>query len=187
MRCIITSGVFLGAITDSNRTNFAECLPRHMIDFGRAHCAALLARDEVSAGGFMGIGKACGEEGILGLANEPDKTLDQIADDYLHRNPLYPSLFRASTPEAQQFAEHLRSSGCGEYDLKLINRVPLNAFILWADEKPEEVKCLLNLMWQAIQPEEDILKIDPLHNAIFTCCMTVFAVIPDALVDGFLS
>jgi len=42
-------------------------------------------------------------------------------------------------------------------------------------------------MWKAIRPEEAILKLDFLRNAIFTRCTTVLAADPAALVDEFLS
>jgi hypothetical protein len=117
---------------------------------------------------------------------ESGKTVDQITDEYLKRNPLYSS-YRVHTLDAQQFTEYLRFGGYGEYGHELIDKMLLNAFVLWADEHPEEVKALLRLMWQAIQPEEDILKLDFLRNAIFTRCVTVFAAVPDALVGEFLS
>lgn len=287
---IITLGVSSGVVSDSNAGDFTEFLPRHMIDFGRAHCSALLANDDTarqmlsellkvaqqkaeaeawflitlvhrglgelsyalaressrssellprirrawlcnytgSASAAISVSEVQGDPAAeillhapgperiaylrerteAGKKSLPDavwasekpaeekkgfwaslmssgKTVDQMLEEYLKRNPLYHS-YRVVTPEAQQFAEYLRISGYGEYSYEFIDQVLLNEFVLWADDKPEEVTSLLKRMWQAIQPEEDILKLDFLRNAIFTRCTTVFAAVPDTLVSDFL-
>jgi len=288
---VIAIGVSSGTVADTNSAELTDCLPRHMVDFARAHCAALLAEDDtarqklsdllkvaqqkaeaeawflvtlarrglgelaysmardssrsgevvprvrrawlcnytpaasvaISASELEGdpaaeiLFRAPGPERVAYLRKLTDsgrrrlpgavwasekpteekkgfwaslmssgKTVDEITDEYLKCNPLYCS-YRVDTPETQQFAEYLRFSGYGEYAHELIDQILLNAFVLWADDKPEEVKGLLHRMWQAIRPEEEVLKLDFLRNAIFTRCTTVFAAVPDSLVSDFLS
>jgi hypothetical protein len=292
---LISIGVSSGAITDANVEDFAGCMPSHMTDFARAHCAALLAREVVVRENLarllqvahqkaeaeawflvMLVHRGMGElayvlakesarssavlprvrrawlcnythpasatispsevegdpaaqillhapgaervsylreltdagkkplpgavwasekppeqkKGFWASLTESGKSVDQVADEYLNeylkRNPLYSS-YTINTPDAQQFAEYLRFGGYGEYGHELIDQMLLNAFVLWADDRPEEVKALLHLMWKGIRPEEDILQLDFLRNAIFTRCVTVFASSPDVLVGDFLS
>ena len=288
---MIAIGVSSGAVTDANAEAFTEGLPAHMIDFGRAHCSALLSTSDTARkklGELLNVAevKAQAEAWFLvvlairnmgelsyslakesprsaellprirraWLCNDPraastavspsdvegdpaalillrapggdrvdylreltqdgkkplpaavwateekpeekkgfwaslmssGKTFDEAADEYLKRNPLYSS-YRADTPEAQQFTEYLRFSGYGEYGHDLIDRALLEAFVPWADDNPDDVRALMHRMWEAIRPEEDILKVDFLRNAIFTRCTTVFAAAPDVLTSDFLS
>ena len=114
------------------------------------------------------------------------KSIDEITHEYLKRNPLYSS-YRVDTPKDRWFSEYLRFSGFGEYQHQLVDRVLLDSFVLWADEQPTELASLLHTMWESIRPDEDILKLDFLRNAIFTRCTTVFAAVPDLLASDFLA
>lgn len=124
------------------------------------------------------------KKGFIGSLFSSGKSLDEIINEYLARNPLYSS-FRTDTPPDKQFTEFLRNRG--EYRYQMVDQMLLNTLVLWADENPNEVKSSLRNMWQAIQPEIDLLKVDFLRNAIFNRCTTVFAADPDVLVQDFLS
>ena len=124
------------------------------------------------------------DKGFWGSLFSSGKSLDEIINEYLTRNPLYSS-FRVDTPPAQQFVEFL--SKRGRYSYKMIDPILLSTLVAWADEYPNEVGLLLKNMWLAIQPETDLLKLDFLRNAIFTRCTTVLAADPDVLVKEFLS
>lgn len=113
------------------------------------------------------------------------KTFDEIIQEYLRRNPLYNS-YRRNTPPGEQFAEFLCSYGFGAYNYIRLDPILLDSMILWAEDHPEEVKHELDLMWRAIEPEDDILKLDFLRNAIFERCTTVFAADPDKLNSSFI-
>jgi hypothetical protein len=125
------------------------------------------------------------EKGFWASLMSSGKPIDEIINEYLKRNPLYSS-YRINTPAEEQFAEYLRFSGYGEYGHEFVDRILLGSFIPWADEQKQEVETLLENMWNAIRPDEDILKLDFLRNAIFTRCTTVYASVPDALTAHFL-
>jgi len=114
------------------------------------------------------------------------KTFDQVFQEYLDRNPLYGS-YRLDTQPAKQFTEYQRFKGYGEYSCKRIDPILLEGLILWGDEHPEEVRTVLNRMWQRIEPDDDILKLDFLRNAIFGRCTTVLAANPQVLKDQFVA
>ncbi|MBG0785804.1 MAG: hypothetical protein H0S79_11945 [Anaerolineaceae bacterium] len=137
--------------------------------------------------GGMWVSKAQEEEkkGFWGSLFSSGMTFDELIQEYLKRNPLYVS-YRKNTAEDQYFAEYLRFNGNGEYNYKTLDPITLESLILWAEEHPEEVQQELGLMWRAIEPEDDIIKMDFLRNAIFERCTTVFAADPDFLNTGFL-
>jgi len=125
------------------------------------------------------------KKGFWGSMFSSGKTFDEIVQEYLRRNPLYVS-YQRNTPAGDQFAEFLRFSGYGEYNCKLLDPILLETLIQWAEAYPEEVKRELGLMWGAIEPDDDILKLDFLRNAIFERCTTVFAADPDTMNSGFI-
>ncbi|MEA3325796.1 MAG: hypothetical protein U9R53_00540 [Chloroflexota bacterium] len=138
--------------------------------------------------GGMWVSKTHEEEkkGFWGSLLSSGKTFDQIIQEYLKRNPLYAS-YRRNTPAAQQFEEFLRFSGHGEYSCNRLDPILLESMIMWAEEHPQEVKHELDQMWKAIEPDDDILKLDFLRNAIFTRCTTVLAAVPEVLEEVFLT
>jgi len=137
--------------------------------------------------GGMWVSKTHEEEkkGFWGSLLSSGKTFDQIIQEYLKRNPLYAS-YRRNTPDTQQFEEFLRFSGHGEYSCNRLDPILLESMIMWAEEHPQEVKHELDQMWKAIEPDDDILKLDFLRNAIFTRCTTVLAADPEVLEGSFL-
>jgi len=137
--------------------------------------------------GGMWVSEAQAEEkkGFWGSLFSSGMTFDELIQEYLKRNPLYVS-YRKNTPMDQQFTEYLRFNGNGEYNYKTLDPITLESMILWAEEHPQEVKQELGLMWRSIEPEDDIIKLDFLRNAIFERCTTVFASDPDFLNTGFI-
>ncbi|QRN82840.1 hypothetical protein JR338_10510 [Chloroflexota bacterium] len=112
-------------------------------------------------------------------------TLDEIIEEYLKRNPLYVS-YRPITPVDQQFKEFLRFNGHGEYNYRELDPITLESLILWAEDHPQEVEQQLALMWRSIEPDNNILKVNFLRNAIFERCTTVFAADPNSFNTGFV-
>jgi len=137
--------------------------------------------------GGMWVSEAQAEEkkGVWGSLFSSGITFDELIQEYLKRNPLYVS-YRPNTPADQQFTEYLRFNGNGEYNYKELDPITLESLILWAEEHPQEVKQELDLMWRSIEPDDDILKLDFLRNAIFERCTTVLAADPDSFNDGFI-
>ena len=137
--------------------------------------------------GSMWVTQAQQEEkkGFWGSLFSSGKTFDEIIKEYLKRNPLYVS-YQRNTPAGEQFAEFLRFSGYGEYNHKRLDPILLESLIQWAELHPDEVQQELGLMWRAIEPDDDILKLDFLRNAIFERCTTVFAADPDTMNSGFI-
>lgn len=113
------------------------------------------------------------------------KTLEEVVNEYLVRNPLYNS-YKGNTPPAQQFTEKLRFSGYGEYSAQQLDPILLETLVAWGDVSPDEVRLLLKKMWQAIEPDENLLRIDFLRNAIFSRCTTVLAGDPVVLSGEFV-
>lgn len=125
------------------------------------------------------------KKGFWGSMFSSGKTFDEIIKEYLKRNPLYVS-YQRNTPAADQFTEFLRFNGYGEYNYKRLDPIILEGLILWSEMHPQEVKRELGLMWRAIEPDDDILKMDFLRNAIFERCTAVFAADPDTLNSGYI-
>jgi hypothetical protein len=137
--------------------------------------------------GGMWVSEAQEEEkkGFWGSLFSSGATLDEIIQEYLKRNPLYVS-YRINTEQDDQFREYMRFNGNGEYNAKEIDPITLESLILWAEEHPEEVKQQLDLMWRGIEPDNNILKVDFLRNAIFERCTTALAADPETFHSGFV-
>jgi hypothetical protein len=125
------------------------------------------------------------KQGFWGSLFSSGATLDEIIKEYLKRNPLYVS-YQINTNQDDQFREFMRFNGNGEYNAKAIDPITLESLILWAEEHPEEVKQQLDLMWCAIEPDINLLKVDFLRNAIFERCFTVLAADPESFHAGFI-
>jgi hypothetical protein len=126
------------------------------------------------------------KKGFWGSLFSSGATFDEIIQEYLKRNPLYVSYSR-NTPADQQFKEYMRFNGNGEYNYKELDPITLESMILWSEEHPEEVKKQLDLMWRSIEPDDTILKLDFLRNAIFDRCTTVLAADPESFNAGFVA
>jgi len=150
---------------------------------------------EITGGGNRGLpaamwaGRGTEEhaQGLRGLWESltAGKTLDQVVSEYVERNPLY-GPYKVDTPQKQQFSEYVRVHGFGEYSHEILDKLLLETLLHWSDERPDEVKMLLRIAWLAITPDDEILKIDWLRNAILQRCRTVFAADPEVLIGGFI-
>ena len=143
-----------------------------------------------SVPGAMWAGKGTEEqaEGLRGFwksLTSSRKTLDQIVIEYLALNPLYSS-YRRDTKKEAQFGEYLRISGYGEYKYADVDQALLETLAAWGDEDAAQVRSVLRAMWSAIQPDDQILMVDWLRNAILTRCRNVIAADPEVLMQDFL-
>jgi hypothetical protein len=142
---------------------------------------------------WAGTGVETESEGLRGFwrsLTSSTKSLGQVASEYLAReylarNPLYSS-YRGYTSGDEQFSEYLRIHGYGEYRYSDIDRALLETLVVWGDEDAAEARSVLRSMWDAIQPDDEILKVDWLRNAIFTRCRTVLAADPEVLLQDYL-
>jgi hypothetical protein len=137
---------------------------------------------------WAGAGTEAQPEGLRGFwksLTSSAKSLDQIVSEYLARNPLYSS-YRRDTNRSEQFAEYLRIYGYGEYRYSDIDKVLLETLLVWGDEDVAEVRSVLRSMWNAIQPDDQILKVDWLRNAILMRCRNVLAADPEVLLQDYL-
>jgi hypothetical protein len=156
---------------------------KNFVDFLRE----ITKKGSVSLGGALWTSDIPGEErkGFWASLWSSGKTLEEIIQEYIDRNPFYAS-YRTNTPPSKQFEEHLRFRGYGEYGANRIDRILLEGMIPWGNQYPDEVKRLVDCMWRAIEPDDNILKIDFLRNAIFRRCTTVFAADPDKFDECFI-
>lgn len=114
------------------------------------------------------------------------KTNDEIVQEYLALNPVYSS-YRIDTKKEQQFSEALRVNGFGEYNYKDTDSAMLQALVSWGDQEPEKVRTVLQTMWHAIRPDDPILMVDWLRNAMFTRFIHMFSADPQILIDAYLN
>lgn len=138
---------------------------------------------------WAGMGTEEGTEGVRGFwqrLTTAKKSSDQIIVEYLALNPLYSS-YRTITKKEEQFANHLRITGYGEYRYTDTDNVLLQTLVAWGDQNASEVRSVLHAMWNAIRPDENILMVDWLRNAILTRCRNVFAADADVLEQDFLA
>ena len=138
--------------------------------------------------GSMWVEEAHLEEkkGFWGSMFSAGKSFEEIIQEYLKRNPLYVS-YQRNTPISEQFKEFLRFNGYGEYNSKKLDPITLESLVLWGEGHPDEVKRELDLLWRSIEPDDNILKLDFLRNAIFERCTTVLAADPDKMNASYVA
>jgi hypothetical protein len=143
-----------------------------------------------SVPGAMWAGKGTEKEaeGLRGFwktLTSHRKTLDEILVEYLALNPLYSS-YLSDTKKEDQFANYLRIFGYGEYGYGVIDSALLGTLVAWGDQDTAQVCSVERAMWNAVQPDDNILIVDWLRNAILTRCQKVLAADPDVLLQDFL-
>ncbi len=138
---------------------------------------------------WAGTGTENESEGVRGFwasLNAHHKTYDEIVQEYLKLNPLYSS-FRRDTKKEEQFGVHLAVNGFGQYRYQDIDTALLGALVVWADKEQTSVHSVLHAMWTAIRPDDNILRLDWLRNAILSRCVTVFGADQDTLFNDYLA
>jgi hypothetical protein len=143
-----------------------------------------------SVPGAMWAGKGTEKEaeGLRGFwktLTSSKKTLDQILVEYLALNPVYSS-YRRDTKKEEQFANYLRLSGYGEYRYADTDSTLLETLVAWGDQDAAQVRSVVRAMWNAIQPDDQILMADWLRNAILARCQNVITADHDVLLQDFL-
>jgi len=137
---------------------------------------------------WAGVGTEDEAEGLRGFfasLTARRKSHDEIIQEYLTLNPLYSS-YRRDTPKEKQFDEYLRMNGYGEYRYANVDNALLETLVRWGDQEPAQVRSVLRAMWHAIQPDDQILMVDWLRNAILTRCRNVFSADPEMLQKDYL-
>lgn len=138
-----------------------------------------------SVPGIMWAGTEEKPDGLRGFFLSVGKTIDTIIDEYTARNPLYSS-YRVGTSLNEQFTQYLRIEGFGEYEYAQVDTALLETLVEWGDENATQVQSVLHAMWNAIQPDNHLLQVDWLRNAILTRCRNVFAADPEVLIHDYL-
>lgn len=137
---------------------------------------------------WAGAGTETNKEGLRGFWKElftASKSTDQVVKEYLRRNPLYSS-YETNLRKEDQFAEVLRINACGDYRYQEVDTALLQALCAWGDEKPDQVRSVLQAMWNAIRPDDNILMVDWLRNAILNRCVNVFSADANMLTQDYL-
>ena len=137
---------------------------------------------------WAGVGTEDESEGVRGFwANltAHQKSFDEIITEYLNLNPLYSSYSR-STKKEEQFSINLAVNGFGRYTYQQIDTALLGAMTVWADKDQATVHSVLKMMWNTIRPDDNLLRVDWLRNAILSRCMTVFGPDQPVLFDEYL-
>lgn len=138
---------------------------------------------------WAGAGTEDQPEGVRGFWNQlvaRKKTSDEIIQEYLDRNSLYSS-YRRDTRKEDQFTEALRVNGFGNYRYQDVDTALLASLVAWGNQEPQQVKSVLQVMWKAIRPDDQILRVDWLRNAIMTRCVNVFSSDLTVLTQDYLS
>lgn len=137
---------------------------------------------------WAGAGTEDEPEGLRGFwksLSTSKKSADEIVNEYLKRNPLYSS-YRRDTKTEDRFAEALRVNGYGDYRYQSIDGALLATFVVWGDQEPGQVRSVLQAMWEAIRPDDQILMVNWLRNAIMSRCVNVFAADAEVLTQDYL-
>lgn len=138
---------------------------------------------------WAGAGTDDNQEGVRGFWKElfaARKTTGEVVKEYLRRNPLYSS-YETNLRKEDQFAEVLRINACGDYRYQEVDTALLQALCAWGDEKPEQVKSVLQAMWNAIRPDDNILMIDWLRNALLGRCVNIFSADVNVMTQDYLA
>ncbi len=137
---------------------------------------------------WAGVGTENESEGVRGFwanLSAHHKTFDEIITEYLNLNPLYSSYSR-STKKEDQFSIYLAVNGFGRYSYSDIDSALLTALTTWAEKDQAVVHSVLHMMWNAIRPDDNLLRVDWLRNAILSRCMSVFGADQPVLFDEYL-
>jgi hypothetical protein len=137
---------------------------------------------------WAGAGTEEEEDGLRGFWSKVasrQKTLDEAISEYLEHNPVYSS-YRRDTKKEDQFSAVLRVHGYGDHRFQDMDAAMLAALVSWGDEAQAEVQSVLRKMWEAIRPDDQILMLDWLRNAIMSRCVNVFGADPEVLIGDYL-
>ena len=137
---------------------------------------------------WAGTGTEDEQEGVRGFwasMTAHHKTYDEIVQEYLRLNPLYSS-YQINTNKEEQFEVELRVNGFGQYRYSDIDNALLAALVAWADQDQAAVHTVLQSMWKAIRPDDNILRLDWLRNNIISRCINIFSADTDMLFQDFL-
>ena len=137
---------------------------------------------------WAGVGTEEESDGLRGFwkkLTSSRKTIDQIVDEYAARNPLY-ATYHKDTSKNEQFTQYLRITGFGEYEYAYVDNALLETMVLWGDQNAVQVQSVLRAMWNAIKPDDNILMVDWLRNALLMRCRNVFAAHPEVLMQDYL-
>ncbi len=156
-----------------------------------AYLKSMTRQGAVSVPGAMwaGAGTEDQTEGVRGFwsfLTASHKTSEQIIQEYLKLNALYSS-YRKDTRKEDQFSETLRIDGFGNYRYEDLDNAMLTALVVWGDQEPQQVKSVLQAMWNAIRPDDPILMVDWLRNAIMTRCVNIFSADLSVLNQDYLA
>lgn len=156
-----------------------------------AYLKSVTRQGQLSIPGAMWAGAGTDDqpEGVRGFWSQltaHQKTSDEIIQEYLNRNALYSS-YRRDTRKEDQFTEALRVNGFGNYRYQDVDTAVLAALVTWGNQDPQQVKSVLEVMWKAIRPDDLILRVDWLRNAIMTRCVNVFSADLTVLTQGYLA
>lgn len=125
------------------------------------------------------------KKGFWSSLSTPQKSSDEIVEDYFKQNPLYP-VYTIATKKEDQFKEALRINGYGQYRYEEIDKALLETLVVWGNQEPEKVNAVLQAMWQVIRPNDAILMHDSLRNAIQNRCVNVFSADKSILINEYL-
>jgi len=137
---------------------------------------------------WAGTGTEDEKEGVRGFwasMSAHQKSYDEIVQEYLRLNPLYSS-YQITTKKEEQFEVELAVNGFGQYKYVDIDNALLAALVVWADQDQAAVHAVLQSMWNAIRPDDNILRLDWLRNNIISRCINVFSADQDMLFQDFL-
>jgi len=137
---------------------------------------------------WAGTGTEDEQEGVRGFwasMTAHHKTYDEIVQEYLRLNPLYSS-YQINTNKEEQFEVELRVNGFGQYRYSDVDNALLAALVAWADQDQAAVHTVLQSMWKAIRPDDNILRLDWLRNNLISRCINVFSADTDMLFQDFL-
>lgn len=167
-----------------------EFLAQGSVTQRAAYLKSVTQNGTLSVPGAMwaGAGTEDEAEGLRGFwskVSAKEKTMDEAIKEYLERNPVYSS-YRRDTKKEEQFGVMLRVNGYGEYRFQDVDASMLAALVVWGDDEPQQVQSVLRSMWEAIRPDDQVLMIDWLRNAIMNRCVNVFAADTEMLINDYL-
>ncbi len=120
-------------------------------------------------------------KGFWASLTASEKPFEEQIQEYLTQNPLYSS-YKPDEGQASQFSEYVRIEGYGEYAHAHVDRALVRAMVAWGDQEPEAVRSILKSMWIAIQPDENVLMVNFLRNAVLERCRRVLVADPDVFI-----
>lgn len=111
--------------------------------------------------------------------------IDRESKDEENDNALMVTYTKIEKDE-NKFSEYLKMHGFGQYSYEDVDPVLFVTLAEWDNKFPGEVPNFIKKLWEVMEPDDEILKIDLIRNTIFSRCRKTFSACPEIFESTFI-